>query len=508
MNFKIAVSNNDTAYVQGVLQKLKINIDSVKMCDIYENTPLHYSVSLGRVKMCKILLDNGCDPNHFNKLNQTPLHLAIKHEKLDCVELLIAHGADPYIYDIKGSLPHHYANHLTTEIKKIFIDMEVDPKIKNIHLNSLAYMSSVGKIEFVSFLLEKGASPNRINKFGCTPLHLAMFNGQIDCANELLKYGAAVNSLGTVNLTPLDFYLNHVFNSIVNLFHNNNEYKSKLIERHNINLLTHLEKHHLEEFMLKLKAGCKFSSFETILLLLIRNLDSENSTLTTDQINFNAELKLVNTNQKDSASKQLINYYRKLRFLSNLLNTMLQSERNMIQVAFVNYSHESNFQNKCNNKKSIFWFLSQTYTIILNSLHQIIRFKHENKLVNGLEALDVEIRNLFFRNIEYLIKSGEMKHPRKFITEICSNWLFKKFLTKNIRLEDHDNFDYILNQTGFEYFEELFKEVNIQLSKPMSLVDICRIEVKYHIRDFPKDLEVYDSILPNSIRKFIRFENN
>jgi hypothetical protein len=128
--------------------------------------------------------------------------------------------------------------------------------------------------------------------------------------------------------------------------------------------------------------------------------------------------------------------------------------------------------------------------------------------VNGLEVLDVEIRNLLFRNIEYLIKSGEMKHPRKFITEICSNWLFKKFLTRNIRLEDHDNFDYILNQTGFEYFEELFKEVNLKLSQPISLVDICRIEVKYHIRDFPKDLEVYDSILPNSIKKFIRYENN
>ena len=74
-------------YIQSMLQKHKFNLNNIKMCDIYQNTPLHYAASLGRVKMCRVLLDNGSDPNCLNKLNQTPIHLAIKEEKLECLEI-------------------------------------------------------------------------------------------------------------------------------------------------------------------------------------------------------------------------------------------------------------------------------------------------------------------------------------------------------------------------------------------------------------------------------------
>ena len=476
------------------------------MCELYENTPLHYSASLGRMKMCRILLDNGCDPNHFNKLNQTPLHLAIKHEKLECVELLIAYGADPYIYDTKGCLPHHYAFHLTAEIKKIFIEMEADPKINNIHLNSLAYMSSVGKLDFVKFLLEKGANPNRVNKFGCTPLHLAMFNGQIECSNELVKHGAKVNNLGAIKLTPLDFYLNHAFNSIVNLFHNNNEYKIKLSDQHNIILLAQLEKYHLGELMFKLINGWKFSSFETILLLLVRNLDSGNSTLSIDQLNFNTDGKTINSNSRESASKQLINYFRKIKLLSSLLGSILQSRRNAMQIAFLDFNHDNNLEQGSNDKNSVFWYFNQILTIILNFLHQIIRFKNECKYEKELETLDFEIRKLIFQNMDFLIKSGEIKNSKALIIQSCSKWFFKKF-SLNTALESTESINYFLNKKGFEYFEELIKEINLKLSQPTSLLDLCRIELKCSVKNYPNDLEVYDSFLPNCMKKFIRFEN-
>ncbi len=487
--------------MQSLLQKLKINIDAIKMSETNENTPLHYSAALGRTKMCRLLIENGSNPNCMNRLHQTPLHLANKEEKFECVELLIAHGADPYIFDNKGRLPHHYCVNSSTEVKRILIEMEVDPKVKNIHLSSLHYMSSVGKLDFVKFLLAKGANSNKLNKFGCSPLHLAMFNGQIECANELVKNGAIVNNVGTVNLTPLDFYLNHIFNSIIN--------------EENINKAKDLEEFHTEELILKLKNGWKFSNYETILLLIIRNLDIENKA---DRLSFK-DTKIGN---KDSTNKQLISYFRKLKFISKLLGVVLKSERSMIQNIFLIVSQVGNVPNRLNDKNSVFWFLTQIINIILNLMHQVVKYKFELKqkiddqklLLVGfddIKKIDVEIRDLFFSFVENLIKSGEIRNCRSFICQICSKWFYKNY-TVNAELETPveksgcETVENIIRSLCFQYFEEMFTQMNLMLSQPSNLVDLCRIKIKLNVEDYPSDLDAYDSILPNYIKRFIRFK--
>ena len=220
------------------------------------------------------------------------------------------------------------------------------------------------------------------------------------------------------------------------------------------------------------------------------------------------DLKIINN--KDSTNKQLVNYYCKLNFLSNLLGLILKTERNMIQSIVLVQSQESNFQNRCNDKKSVFWFLKQIFNIILNFLNQVLRFKIELKKstleFDENKKLDIEINNLFFQNIENLIKSGEMKHCKSYISQICSKWFYKNF-SLNAALETAESSNFFMNKNCFEYFENMFKDTNTVLSQPLSLKDLCRIEIKYHVKNYPKDLDIYDSILPNYIKKYIRYKN-
>ncbi|GFR23209.1 hypothetical protein TNCT_626741 [Trichonephila clavata] len=60
-----------------------------------------------------------------------------------------------------------------------------------------------GHTENLTFLLERGMSPNTTN-FDClTPLHIACMRNRIDCARILVKYGANINASGADGGTPL-----------------------------------------------------------------------------------------------------------------------------------------------------------------------------------------------------------------------------------------------------------------------------------------------------------------
>lgn len=50
----------------------------------------------------QILLENGTDPNHFNKVGQLPLHTHFKRGRVPLVKLLLKFGADPLLQDSRG----------------------------------------------------------------------------------------------------------------------------------------------------------------------------------------------------------------------------------------------------------------------------------------------------------------------------------------------------------------------------------------------------------------------
>jgi|GEM_PF-3402139 len=70
-------------------------------------TPLTYSVAKRYSGMCKLLLENGANPNDICN-GQPVLIMAIRRTDWDCVKLLLDHGADPMLKDKDGSNAYSY----------------------------------------------------------------------------------------------------------------------------------------------------------------------------------------------------------------------------------------------------------------------------------------------------------------------------------------------------------------------------------------------------------------
>lgn len=116
----------------------------------------------------------------MNFFGQTPLFCAAKQGKTDIVKYLLDRGADPRI-------ENHYG------------------------VNALWIPTQKGLIEVVELLLHAGAEVDAapygsiaddLNITGWTPLYVAVKSQQIDIVNLLLQYGANPNTMTRYGSTP------------------------------------------------------------------------------------------------------------------------------------------------------------------------------------------------------------------------------------------------------------------------------------------------------------------
>lgn len=77
--------------------------------DFLGKTPLYRALEEGDYDKAIALLEQGADPNVFDKTRETPLHLAVRDgdKNLDLVMKLLANGADPSGRDYLGYTPLH-----------------------------------------------------------------------------------------------------------------------------------------------------------------------------------------------------------------------------------------------------------------------------------------------------------------------------------------------------------------------------------------------------------------
>jgi ankyrin repeat protein len=137
------------------------------------------AVRNGHTRVASLLLQYGSDWKHEDSSKNTPLHYAAGSGFIECIDLLIKHGADVNAENIWKVTPITIAmlnNHKGT-VKRLLQEESVDVNGKDDNgrtLLSLA-VSSVeepGSVEFVKYLLDKGADPNLcdVNKKSC--LHI------------------------------------------------------------------------------------------------------------------------------------------------------------------------------------------------------------------------------------------------------------------------------------------------------------------------------------------------
>ena len=105
-------------------------------CQLEHGTPLCLGAFEGRVKVVKLLLKLGADPNYQSGNRWTPLIAAANDGRSRIVEILLDAGADPNKQDTKGQGPLHHLcfcpRKSAAEVAKLLISRGADPLLKNL----------------------------------------------------------------------------------------------------------------------------------------------------------------------------------------------------------------------------------------------------------------------------------------------------------------------------------------------------------------------------------------
>jgi ankyrin repeat protein len=76
---------------------------------LFGDTPLHFAAFWGDLKIGRILLKAGANPNVHGEYGNTPLHEAIGRKNYEFVTLLLEHGASKELRNDDGRTPVDWA---------------------------------------------------------------------------------------------------------------------------------------------------------------------------------------------------------------------------------------------------------------------------------------------------------------------------------------------------------------------------------------------------------------
>jgi len=197
-----AVKNNDLIEVKSLLEK-GTDANSV---DEDGDLLLMYATLYSSVDCMALLIENGCNVNAKNKIDETALMWAI-HD-LAKMKLLIQHGADVNAKAKSGNTPLLIAavGHGKYDAVKLLLDKGADAfAVNNRKENVLIRASLFGDTATVSLLLSKGLDINAFTLDSTTALINAVLNANKPVIFQLLERGADPDKLSFFGLTSLSF---------------------------------------------------------------------------------------------------------------------------------------------------------------------------------------------------------------------------------------------------------------------------------------------------------------
>ncbi|WP_406655755.1 ankyrin repeat domain-containing protein [Methanolobus sp. ZRKC2] len=170
-------------------------------------TPLHYSSHLGNLEITRLFINSGANIHASGEVG-TPLLVAasslhdlgytsnwdeIESEKVKIIKLLIENGADVNVINSEGETPLHLAaGSGSLKIVKLLIENGGDVNALDNKMNTpLHFVVEYGEYrdeEVVKLLLGNGADPSIENMDGITPRYLAVSNGLSTISEPLTKY--------------------------------------------------------------------------------------------------------------------------------------------------------------------------------------------------------------------------------------------------------------------------------------------------------------------------------
>jgi ankyrin repeat protein len=177
-------------------------------------TPLGCAIQHKSFGICKILLDNGANPNSVDPEGRTPLHYAqvLSEHSVDFMELLLRYEAMPGAIYIGGNTILHHAiigPGLTPDQKLVSPGLNVLQSLMATELDTSFHLICPNEKQ-VELLLEGKADISAINFTDATPLHIAARSNNSgvvtrivnQCSNEV-QATALVNMRNTLGGSPL-----------------------------------------------------------------------------------------------------------------------------------------------------------------------------------------------------------------------------------------------------------------------------------------------------------------
>ncbi|AVP87839.1 hypothetical protein phytr_9100 [Candidatus Phycorickettsia trachydisci] len=194
---------------------------------------IHLAVISNSTEMLNYLSDQGLRLDILSEDGLLPLHLAAIEGKVKMIQLFRKKGLDINQVDNEGLTPFDlavkngqlelvkwylkecndlnissYNDHPESLIEKSsteFIQLPLNKKSDNSIQNTPLHLAAQkGYLHAVKLLIERGAAINEFNKDKNTPLHLAVQNGHVTVVQELLSKEANTQLRNKAGQTPLD----------------------------------------------------------------------------------------------------------------------------------------------------------------------------------------------------------------------------------------------------------------------------------------------------------------
>ncbi|KAJ7373498.1 hypothetical protein OS493_011095 [Desmophyllum pertusum] len=179
-------------------------------------TPLQIACSTNFDKVAELLLELGCaGTNVKNDNTYSPLHHAAEYNNGKLVEMLLQYGADAKVKsDVDELTPLHVAaTSNSVHAAQVLLEHGAGLEVKNaLDRSPLAEAAAHGSSLMVKLLTKQGSNVHAKDKFGKTPLILALeglcYDGDteiqvITLVKTLLDHGSSVNGTDHYGRSPL-----------------------------------------------------------------------------------------------------------------------------------------------------------------------------------------------------------------------------------------------------------------------------------------------------------------
>lgn len=203
---RTAAQQGNATEVERLIRKEGANVDMRDYTKEY--TPLHWAVEKDHQRAAAVLLQKGATVDAPSKLGETPLHRAAALGRVSIARLLVG------VYN--ANVNQQDDDHVTALELAVAIDnlplvtylCERDANVNNIDKDQNTLLHYVKSKKVLKCILKYGLDTkellNKQNFAECTPLYCAAYKGSIEVAKMLLDLGADPTIVNNKGRTPLD----------------------------------------------------------------------------------------------------------------------------------------------------------------------------------------------------------------------------------------------------------------------------------------------------------------